>query len=306
MVIVLGITTLVSFFALWRDELSLSKLHLGDILPHWSAETWWIIGLGLLLALTLEGSYKLSERRKSERRIALNQAIKRHAEVLKNKQETHDAALLKEKNAHKQTLADLEIERSRVSELRAKLGRPHVTLKFVEVDYERSRNQPPVDYDRRTELVATCSGRDAYGVYIDRTQIGSIEKLGSVALHSMFPTERIAVGESDLLPYTLLYYSDKYGEEVVNLEFKGHLVEFFNQVLDETPRVANQLSVPTIYIPFCLKYRDVDGEPWNTPMYLHYIPGMNPMFELASSKQLGQGPCREEEPQSPESTKHEN
>ena len=171
---------------------------------------------------------------------------------------------------------DRRLSREReVIEVKAKLGRPHVTLTFREVDYTHEFGTPGVPYEEWTEFVATCSDRDAFGVYIYPA------KIGAMTLQSRVPVAKIAQGESRKMEYCLIYYSKERDRDEVNLEFRGRL----RRLLDKTLRDSGE---EYLRIPIRVCYTDVSAEAHETTMDLVYYPGVpeTPMMEIPRRPRL--------------------
>lgn len=180
--------------------------------------------------------------------------------------------------ASNNTIKDLKQQINQLEDSLARtkiqLGRPHVTLTVAEVDF--SSHKPPVPWNEGTEFKATCSDRDAYGVYIGHAEIGSM------SLHSTGPVEKIPVGESRLLQYTLLYFNPERGEKCVNLEFRGRLKQLLDKELEKAGK-------DDFEIPICVYYKDAAGNHHTTTMNLIYWTGAEcPVFEPSNIKQREQ------------------
>lgn len=287
--IVVGVFAVFSFINGGIGFIRGSGVNMEDlqkILKKIPGEPWgWFLGivclaLGALLIAVFWETKNIVQRHLSDSEKKTSDAVslvrKELTKVLVDSNRQYEEQIATNASAYNDTIGSLKQKikqrEDSLSLAKAQLGRPHVTLTFAEVDFSPHK---PVPWNERTELKATCSEKDAYGVFIGNAEIGSM------SLHSSGPTEKIPIGESKLLQYTLLYFSPERGEKCVNLEFRGRL----KQLLDKELEAAGK---DEIEIPICVYYKDAAGDSHSTTMNLIYWRGTEPFFEPSNIKQREQ------------------
>jgi hypothetical protein len=230
---------------------------------HSVAYNWLLIPAWLSLYLTAFLLYWRSEKKHDEAIRELHDAFDQQ------KSDTIDLRhLIKTRDIQ---LDQLLVQTQQLNrEAEDKIGRPAISLSFKDVNYQHADGEEPVPWEERTEFIATCSGQDAFFVFLHRLEIGNLW------IHSVAPVEKFSCGESKRLEYSVHYSDDS-----INLSFRGRLRDLMEQVLTDSDQEL-------LNIPICISYADAHGTAYQTAMIMSYVPGVagTPMIEPVSTTRL--------------------